>query len=276
MAYGEIYKYQDENGRWKFTDKKPADKPTETINYKSKLPVELTPILTRQKLEDGFGLMVENPFYAPMLLEITSEAVPASERRHVIAARSMKQVLQTREALGRFEYRWMLGDPEAKLGVQLYRLPVAGCPAITQAFNGEFSHQHEGSRYAVDIALPIGSPVVAARPGVVVRVKDDYHMGGTDEFFLDKANYVQVLHEDGTFAVYAHLLMGTAVVKPGDSVSTHTPLGKSGSSGYSTGPHLHFVVSHMGDFSYQSLAFQFLSDSGRAFTPVAGKTVCDF
>ncbi len=110
----------------------------------------------------------------------------------------------------------------------------------------------------------------------MVQVKDNYHMGGTDEYFLDKANYVQVMHEDGTFAIYAHLLLGTAKVKPGDRVAAGTPVGQSGSSGYSTGPHLHFVVSRPGDFAYPSIPFQFLNASGQPFVPEAGKTVCEY
>ncbi|MBU2713367.1 hypothetical protein [Zooshikella harenae] len=64
----------------------------------------------------------------------------------------------------------------------------------------------------VDIGMKVGTYIAAARPGTVVSVKKDYHMRGTSNYFLDKANYVMVMHDDGTYATYAHILLGTAMV----------------------------------------------------------------
>ena len=98
-------------------------------------------------------------------------------------------------------------------------------------------------------------------------------MGGKDKYFLDKANYVKVLHEDGTYAIYAHILRATAAVKPGDSVQVGDVLARSGSSGYSTGPHLHFVIRKNVGLKTVSIPFKFISDAGTAYTPKRGMVI---
>ena len=53
---------------------------------------------------------------------------------------------------------------------------------------------------------------------------------------------VQILHEDGTIAVYAHLHWDSIRVRIGDHVSRGQYIANSGSTGFSSGPHLHFAV----------------------------------
>jgi murein DD-endopeptidase MepM/ murein hydrolase activator NlpD len=67
--------------------------------------------------------------------------------------------------------------------------------------------------------------------------------GGFDMRYLDKANTVAIAHDDGTVAEYAHLSSGPAFVTVGQRVQAGDLLGHSGNSGYSSGPHLHFIVS---------------------------------
>ena len=59
--------------------------------------------------------------------------------------------------------------------------------------------------------MPVGTPIIAARRGEVVEVNDGYTESGVATAFLDKANAVTVMHEDGTFATYAHLDPGSGV-----------------------------------------------------------------
>ncbi|MCV6624829.1 MAG: M23 family metallopeptidase, partial [Cellvibrionaceae bacterium] len=147
---------------------------------------------------------------------------------------------------------------------------------ISQGFFGQFSHLDPGNRHAVDIAMPMGTNIVAARPGTVAIAKDDYPMSGVRRFFLDKANHITVLHQDGSYAVYAHILQGSAKVKPGDKVVSGQALARSGSSGYSTGPHLHFVVQHNAGGGTASVPFQFKSPKGGHFTPRQGQKLQSF
>lgn len=275
-SHAEIYKYKDKNGKWQYTDKKPKDVEPDVVNYKSQEKEKAGLIFAVVESNGLNKLQVTNPFFAPVELLVKSPQFKNGRKRIVIAARAKLGILKTAENIAEYNYWWYLGDPKAKPGQQLYHWPVdsRSCPRITQGFNGKFSHTKESSQYAVDIALSVGTPIVAARKGVVVRVKDDYHMGGVNDFFLDKGNYVSILHEDGTFALYAHILLGTAAVKPGDKVDVGTMLAKSGSSGFSSGPHLHFVVYKNKGFAQASIPFQFIGQSGNSFTPEAGTRLC--
>ena len=146
-----------------------------------------------------------------------------------------------------FNYTYYVGrlDAAPDTGV-LYRYPFPDgqAHAITQAHGGKLtSHDNKQNRYAVDFDMPIGTPVLAAREGVVVAVLLKYSSGGEDPSFLDRANIVTIVHDDGTLAEYAHLSPGPPLVARGQHVEAGQLIGYSGNTGYSTGPHLHFVVS---------------------------------
>lgn len=101
---------------------------------------------------------------------------------------------------------------------------------------------HRGRvHYAFDFVLPEATPVVAARAGRVVCVVDGYGEGSFSEEFLDRANRVEIQHDDGTVGDYGHLRAGIAV-REGQRVEAGEVLGYSGNSGLSNGPHLHFSV----------------------------------
>ena len=125
----------------------------------------------------------------------------------------------------------------------------------------------------MDIAMDIGTYLTAVRAGTVVWVKDDYHMSGTTRYFLDKANGIKVLHDDGTFASYAHILMDTALVKEGDKVALGDKLARSGSSGFSTGPHLHFSILKNAGLKNIAIPFTFVDNKGKVFTPKRAMTM---
>jgi len=114
--------------------------------------------------------------------------------------------------------------------------PMPGS-TITQGFGptpywfepayGGFAHFHTG----VDQALPEGSPVQAADDGVVILVGSGPYGYG---------NYVVLEHQGGLTTLYGHL--NRALVKVGDAVTQSQPIGLEGSTGNSTGPHLHFEL----------------------------------
>ena len=94
--------------------------------------------------------------------------------------------------------------------------------------------------YAVDWTMPVGTPVYAAREGMVVGMRDYMTQGGPDPKY--DANYVYVRHTDKTIASYQHLMTKGVTVRAGDQVSRGTLIGHSGNTGFSTEPHLHFCI----------------------------------
>jgi murein DD-endopeptidase MepM/ murein hydrolase activator NlpD len=163
----------------------------------------------------------------------------------------------------------------------LYRLPwpEGTSYTITQAPGGWITtHIAVSNRYAVDIGMPEGTPVLAARRGVVTEAEDRHGGSATEEAITTGGNYVIVRHEDGTFATYAHLKHRGVEVQQGEQVAAGRLLGYSGSTGYATGPHLHFGVSRWetvdGRRTEASVPFKFyVGTPPVAFAPRASLTV---
>jgi murein DD-endopeptidase MepM/ murein hydrolase activator NlpD len=113
-------------------------------------------------------------------------------------------------------------------------LPIQG--PISSSFGlrkDPFSNQVKFHR-GIDLAAPEGMPVVAALPGKVVSAGYESGYGNT----------VLLEHEGGVRTRYGHL--ASINVRPGDVVTSENTLGTVGSTGRSTGPHLHFEVIRMG------------------------------
>jgi murein DD-endopeptidase MepM/ murein hydrolase activator NlpD len=254
-----VYMYKDHFGNLVFTDNKPVNAEPEEIKLKTKKKNKIEPRLYVEEEGGNYHLSVKNPLHAPIQVTVSfKDALPPV---HDLVGPNETRTLATFSRKDfKYRYRWVLGDPSSTHTNHLYRFPVikSGQYRVSQGFKGAFSHSKEPNLYAVDIALPMGTDLVAAREGVIISVKDDYHMSGSDNFFLDKANYVKILHADGTYATYAHILMGSAIVKPGELVSEGQKIAKSGSSGYSRGPHLHFVVRKNSGMKTKSLPFSMM------------------
>ncbi len=136
------------------------------------------------------------------------------------------------------------GNPRKIPDDSLYLLPYIKGKSykIMQSFGGSFSHNSESSYYAIDFSMPIGDTVTAARSGKVFFVKEDSQEHCPTRKCMDKANKVLVLHSDGSYANYVHLYYNGALVKVGDEVKAGDIIGISGMTGFTTKPHLHFVV----------------------------------
>lgn len=266
-----IYKYQDANGRWHFTDKKPQSQASEqvTVNKRENLFVEPS---IETKLHNGiWSIVANNPYHGP--LEVAVKLTDSKEtKRELVPANSEKVLFSGVDQGISYEKYFMPGDPSARHNYPAYQLPVRRNiqHRISQSFAGPYSHKEEPNVYAVDFALPVGSEILAARDGIVMQVQDNYVLDGTDVYFIDKANLIKVLHSDGTMAVYAHLLASSAKVQAGQSVRAGEVLGLSGSTGFSTGPHLHFVIWRNTGLKMVSVPFKFTDDGQTSYQPAAG------
>jgi hypothetical protein len=96
--------------------------------------------------------------------------------------------------------------------------------------------------YAVDWGMPEGTPILAAREGVVTEVVDRYRKGGVAEEYRGKDNHVFLQHDDGTYTMYVHLGYQAIKVKVGQRVKEGEEIALSGNTGYSATPHLHFMA----------------------------------
>lgn len=120
-----------------------------------------------------------------------------------------------------------------------YKLPFPAGSSyrITQSPSGNFSHSKIYSRYAIDFAMPTGSTVLVSRAGTVYKAGWDPYGGG---------NSVMVRDATGNCMQYNHL--SAINLRAGQRVSQGDLVGRSGSTGNSTGPHLHFGLVQCSSF----------------------------
>lgn len=277
-----IYKFQDENGNWHFTDRLPEEQEDFDTVFMERDPEPR--ITLRQDGSDANPVYtLHNRYWGPAEVELTlSDAVnvvtePDLPARIVLGPQSEETVLGVGALDPRkpFRYKlhfsWAPGKPNP--------LPVNGIimeppfPAgqayvISQGFQGNNTHVGPDSEYAVDIVMPIGTPVLAARDGTVMDVEEDFDSGGTDQAsYVERANRVLILHDDGTMAVYAHIDLASVNVRPGLHVRAGRQIARSGNTGFSSGPHLHFAVQQNIGMEVISLPFRFTRPDGEPVEP---------
>jgi murein DD-endopeptidase MepM/ murein hydrolase activator NlpD len=155
----------------------------------------------------------------------------------------------------------------------LYALPYSPGSRfkVTQAYGGSYSHKGS-NKYAIDWKMPEGTPVHAARGGEVVKIKHDSDIGGPSMKFDRYNNFVLIRHPDGTLGHYCHLLKDSVTVKVGDQVATGQMIARSGNTGFSSGPHLHFCVFRtISGKDRESIPVKFRIRGEAAATLVAGR-----
>jgi murein DD-endopeptidase MepM/ murein hydrolase activator NlpD len=155
----------------------------------------------------------------------------------------------------------------------VYRLPYApgSRHKVSQGYHGSYSHKGS-NEYAIDWQMPEGTPVFAAREGLVVKVKDDSNTGGSSMKYDPFNNYVLIRHPDGTLGHYCHLKKDGVTVRPGQIVKAGQLIAHSGNTGFSSGPHLHFSVFKTRDGRERiSLPVKFQTADGKAVVLVEGR-----
>ncbi|MDB5265183.1 MAG: putative zinc metalloprotease [Parcubacteria group bacterium] len=119
-----------------------------------------------------------------------------------------------------------LGNPYC---ITQYFGNTAFATANAQIYNGS-------GHNAIDIGMPVGTPLLAALSGTVLATGNTDAVPGCYSF----GKWVMVKHANGLATLYAH--MSSIGVTTGQAVSTGQVLGYSGMTGYATGPHVHFGV----------------------------------
>lgn len=141
---------------------------------------------------------------------------------------------------------------------------------ILQGYGSRFSHRGR-EEFAIDFDMPVGTPVHASRSGIVARVIEKHDKGCWEDGCGKFANYIVVLHDDGTTGEYYHLQKNGALVDAGDTVSRGQRIGFSGNTGHTTMPHLHFAVYRATSWgNTQSIPVTFESADGIVHKPRRG------
>ena len=276
-------KYRDAAGHWTFTDQSgAAASGGEPLNV-SHAAAGLHISVQRLDTPEGTRLLVSNGCLCPVTVQATVAESSLPEIRAgsvwhaALAAGGTATLLEAPAGSGArtLRYRWtaVLGAPGAvHQPPRPYRAPFAlgATFMVSQAYPVHVTHATPDSRYAVDIALPDGTPVYAARAGLVINVRHDAFVGAADPALLDQANVIEILHDDGTIACYAHLHWDGIRVHVGQHVVRGEYIADSGNTGFTSGPHLHFAVWRNAGAAEVSVPLEFEGPGGVAVTPATG------
>ena len=265
-----VYRWTDRHGVTHYGDRVP-DAPPAAIKV-IRVRAEPSAIARLRLQDDGDRRLAwaDNTLAGPIevRLRVSRGAIrsdPALPARATVAARgSVVVALLDATQSGELWLDALPGDPNAKPQDVEYLLPLRqGAVRIDQGYGGRFSHTDAENRYAVDFAAAMGTPVLAARAGVVMQVESDFDKAGLKlEKYGGRANLIRIVHDDGTMAVYAHLKMEGVLVRVGQRVRAGQQIGLSGNTGFTTGPHLHFAVQVNRGMRLESLPFKMTGPGG--------------
>lgn len=266
--------------RWHWPGAPAAPSATSTTSPRS-AATGTGPTLRLEWQAPAYLAWVDNPLAGPAQVRLSAppsedyRAVPqlpltlllAAHERRLLARLYPASSQRTLAGLG-LRLEVIPGDPQAQPQPVRYQLPFRDRPVqVDQGYGGHFSHTDLPNWYAVDFALPQGTPVLAAREGVVMELRQDVTDGSADDPAAGGGNLVRLLHADGSMALYAHLAPGGVAVRLGQRVDTGERLGASGNTGYSTAAHLHFSVQRNAGLQLVSVPFRMLGPQGELQFP---------
>lgn len=291
LACGQsLYKYLGENGEWIYADRPPDDGEVAEVRSLDAQVARSYVAVTHELVGESIRITAHNAFYAPVEIALKFDNIdgvayphPDDQLRWVVPPRSDLTLLSL-AILGdavapdvdyRFDY--LPGDPAAgHRATNAYRVPFAAGSnfPVTQAYPDAATHRTVDSRFAIDIAMPIGTDVFAARNGIVFDVAANNFRGGISiKAHARSANIVRILHDDGTYAIYAHLNWNSIRVRPGERVRAGQYIADSGNTGFSSGPHLHFAVQRNAGMRVESLPVEFRGPTANSVVPATGNVL---
>jgi murein DD-endopeptidase MepM/ murein hydrolase activator NlpD len=275
------YKYRDANGQWVFTDQANAAQSGDAFSLGHDND-SLHVAVDRNDDAQSTQLVAVNDCLCVATLQVSIvhsgfAGIPDGSHYQATLAPGARQTLvqgtRTAGETPDLHYVWKaaLGSPDAVHSPAMpYRVPygVGSTFLVTQAYPNRVTHTTADSQYAVDIALPDETPVYAAREGIVINARHDSYRGAPAPVMLDQANFIQILHSDGTIAVYGHLHWDSIRVRIGEHIVRGQYLANSGNTGFTSGPHLHFAVIRNAGAEDVSVPVQFAGIAGVAVSPV--------
>ena len=140
-----------------------------------------------------------------------------------------------RKRVGAFVALQLLVTPVALANETANWVPFTGSYSISRTFQHYGGHSTPG----IDFRIPAGTPIRAAGPGTVLGIEEGCKPGHR-WCSGRRGNYVQIAHPAGRHSRYLHLRPHGVVVTVGEQVARGQVIGYSGSTGDSTGPHLHY------------------------------------
>ena len=169
-------------------------------------------------------------------LDASQEKALEYARQAAEAEAEVEKLLQKKQA--EIDRQNAVGNGDSGGGDGSLRWPLNISGRISSGFGRRESPTAGASTYhrGLDIAAPSGTPIVAAAGGKVV----------TAAYSSSAGNYVMISHGNSLYTVYMHC--SRLVVKEGDAVNAGQVIAYVGSTGISTGPHLHFGVSKNGSY----------------------------
>ena len=287
VAAQSLYKYRGSDGEWIYSDRPPDDDSMVEIRQLEKGPEETALSVDHSFEGRTVVLTAHNEYYAPIEVVLNIQSIrglqypdPDQELRWIVPPRTDLPLINL-ELLEdgstpflEYQFQYLAGNPDARHRPDgAYRAPfaLANNYPVTQAFPEIATHTTRDSQYAVDVAMPIGTDVFASRGGVVFDVAASNFRGGLDPVRDGpSANVVRIMHDDGTYAIYAHLNTNSIRVRPGDRVQRGQYIADSGNTGFSSGPHLHFAVVRNAGMRIESIPVTFRGANADSVVPAAG------
>ena len=240
--------------------------------------------ITEERGDEGIELTAKNLSEFPITytIRVRTRNLTANGPRKVTrtlepgqkeVAVALKRTVDSQEGQYRYSYDWTVGDKNAVHDEDhVYQLPYQSGKSyrVIQGYGSRFSHTGL-EQFAIDFLMNEGTPVHAARGGVVARVEESHSIGCWKDGCGRYANYVVILHDDGTTGEYYHLQKDGALVDVGDVVVAGQKIALSGNTGHTTVPHLHFAVYRAVEWgNTQSVPVRFASVDGIVDRPRRG------
>ena len=273
----DVYRWTDRQGNVHYGDRPPDGTAARDLTRIPVAPVA-TPLARLTVERDGqrYLAWAQNNLPAPVEVMLhlrrsrNLSSQPALPARATLPAHGRVLVAYLDPADGKAGPEFELGletvpgRPDATVHNVQYRYPLqSNRVQVEQGYGGSWSHADPANFHAVDFAADEGTPVLAARDGMVMLTEDGYSATGSDrDVDAGRANFVRIVHDDGSMALYAHLRHGGVAVKPGQRVQAGSVIGHSGNTGFSSGPHLHFVVQANRGMRLQSVPFRMFTPHG--------------